>query len=339
MSSALSDLAKEHRLLVFNDLRYLRGAQDKSLVDQFVSDARNAHHFILGDEASLAVGKWIAGCEDILLDQRQFAKPPFPKIYVEISISELHRGIGRATSGPPETSDDRLGYLVVDRHVRTICTGRGTTPIIGLWQYWTDTPDPSTLLPGASIELENWMRIALQLGSTTDVLKDEAQRAAIARGTRITSTIPHLIKTGKEARQLISASAGELRTLWAILLLINQHRNKINLINVPRQIANTAKGRKVYAAHTLISIPLHEPQEARRIYYPSQRASPIGHMVRGHWMRFHLHKGCIHQWPPIPDDNSRFHCARCNGWRIWCKPHARGDTSRGFATHGYEMIP
>jgi hypothetical protein len=347
--SSLSKLARERRLNIIDDLKNHHREPRKREVESLVADARGAHRFILGDEASFAVGRWIGACGDLLLDNLQFAKPPFEKTYIELSIVELNDGIGAPTAGPRDQSDDRIGFLIDGDRVRTVVSGPSYPTVgMGVWTYRLNTPDAGRFMDGP-VEREEWLRTTLLLGSTTGALKDEAQLAAITRGTVIRSTAPPKIMEERikgpkgqvwtRAVEFVRCAAGEMRTLWAVLLLINQHRHRLGFANMPREVAITPRGRRVFAAHTLVSVPLHAPEATRRFYYPSLRASPIGHEVRGCWVHLHLRPGCTHEWPTIPDEHNHFVCARCQGFRTWRKPHVRGHTEIGINLHTYEVTP
>lgn len=356
--TALPKLAKDRRLNVIEDLwlpidkEFPKSAMRRlqSYYAAMLHDARTARRFILGDEASFQVGRWIDACEDILLDNLQFAKPPFERCYVEMSVGELHRGLGRPISGPQETADDRLGFLIIGNHVRVVVSGpveKGAQ--MGAWDYWLNTPDDDPVIVQGHNDRNEWTRLKLILGSTMHALKDEHQRLAICYGTRVRTYIPDFMREVREwdptnstiqtkMLNVVAGSAGELRNLWAVLLLINQHRRHLSFQDMPRQVALTPR-RRVYQAHTLVTLPIHPPEAVRRTYYPNTRASPVGHEVRGHWVRFHLEPGCVHEWPMIPDDHGHFVCERCRGWRTWKKAYHRGNAVAGYDVHTYEVTP
>jgi hypothetical protein len=189
---------------------------------------------------------------------------------------------------------------------------------------------------------DTWNRLVVLLGTTAEHVKDNQQILEITRNIRIMPTVSferYSSLPKKNFLSLVQAMCGEIRTLWAALLLINQHHKKLQFQEVPRQIANTYKGRKVYLAHTLVSIPMHTPIEARRLYYPAMRASPVGHEVRGHWANFHLAFGCDHAWPLFPNDEGRFVCKRCLGFRRWKNAFHRGHSGEGYNKITYEIKP
>jgi len=344
--SELKALGRDKRLGIIDNLAWHDPSQ-KTHVENMRADARVARRFILGDEASLEVGKWTRACEDLLLDNLQFAKPPFPVTYVELSIREMHRGLMRPVTGPEKDADDRLAFLIRDNHVRTLCSAPNYKTAAGCWEYWMNTPENDIHLTTDTVERNEWVRTALLLGSTVEALRDEAQRLALIYGTRIRCHMPRSEreirrwgpnKLIKNIEKLVQGAAGEMRTLWAVLLLINQHHHRLNFTHVPRHVSFVPQ-RKVFQAHTLVTIPITPEAAIRHTYYPNTRASPVGHEVRGHWMHLHLHKGCVHDWPTIPDNQGHFVCASCRGWRTWRKPHHRGDASKGINLHTYEVTP
>jgi len=354
----LPTLKRDKRLNIVDDVERFTPRADQFYLNEarwivnLKHDAYNARRFIFGDEASLELGKWINSCEDLLLDNRHFAKPPFPSTYIELTIHKVHDGIGRPTSGPKETGDDRLGFLIVGNHVRTVVSSHKVNgPCPGVWHYWLDTPDEHQLIRG-SRERNEWARATLLLGTTAKAIRDDEQKQAIANGTRIRCVIPSIWKdirewdedTGAVKQQitnLIMSAAGEMRTLWAALLLISQHRRHLRFQEVPRHVSFVPK-RKVFMGHTIVNIPITAPENMRHTYYPNTRASPVGHEVRGHWMHWHRGESCLQRWPgssPIPDDKGHFTCAGCNGFWTWKKQHHRGDAGHGISLQTWEVTP
>jgi len=357
--SSLPILARDRRLNIIDHVETYAetdgrstpaGPFEREHVARLRADAREARRFILGDEASYEVGKWIAACEDLLLDNVQFAKAPFPTTYVEVSISEVNRGIGRKVAGPLETADDRLGYLIKGDHVRLVCSAmhvKGANPTT--WNYWLNTPeDEPFLVPGHN--RNEWLRVKLFLGTTALALKDDEQLVRFAYRIRVRNLLPEMVrqtrywdhdaaKVKATIEHMVHCAAGELRTLLAVLLLINQHRHRLHFAEVGRHVSLVPQ-RKVYTGHTLVSLPIGLSREGtRKTFYPNTRHSPVGHDVRGHWMRFHLQEHCVHRFPDLPDDDGHFVCASCRGWRTWKRAHRRGDSSKGLNIQTYEVTP
>lgn len=345
----ITSLAKQHRLHVIDDVEPF-GQKDKPFVERLRLDRTGAERLIFGDDASYALGQWIAGCEDIMLDNLQFAKTPFPKTYMELTLWRVHQGLNRAVSGPWETADDRIGFLIVGNHVRSVITSRDRkSSHMGLFEYWMETPESKRLM-GGPLHKEVGLRAALLLGSSYHTLDDADIFNYIINGTRIrcfiddskflAERVMHNGKMVTRFEQLVWNCCGEMRTLWAALLMLNQHRKRLNLDHVPREARITARGRKVYLAHTLITIPMSDsPEQARKTFYPDTRASPVGHRVRAHWRDYHKREGCVHEWPLYPDDDGHYKCAKCPGYRRRIENFHRGRSDSGYNLHTYEVTP
>lgn len=360
--SEIPSLAKQRRLNIIDDVRHYN-EKDKALVERLHQDKVGSERIILGDDASFALGKWIVDCEEDIMRNLQFALPPFPKTYIELTIWRCHQGIDRKTSGPVETADDRIGFLIDGKHVRVMSSSQHGMhrpffkhPAVGIFHYWLDTPETERLIEGP-IEREAALRAALLFGTSAHALDDEAMFRLIVGSTRIRCLTPlsekflseRLLDQGRvktRFEQLVSNCAGELRTMWAVLLLLNQHRHRIQTHGVPRETLVTARGRKVYMAHTLITIPIFStPAETRKCFYPNTRASPVGHDVRAHWRDYHDRKNCTSfwaqgmSWPLLPDDDGRFQCPNCHGYRRRIASFSRGRSDVGYNLHTYEVTP
>lgn len=344
----IPSLAKQRRLHIIDDVAAIND-YDKQKVERLRIDKTGAERIILGDDASFALGQWIAACEEDLIHNLQFALPPFPKTYVELTLWKVHKGISRPTSGDDDTSDDRVGFLINGKHVRTLVTARHLKQCsLGLFEYWVDTPESNRLMDGPA-EREIAARAALLMGSSYHALTDHAIFTKLIGGTRIRCIVDdHKFlneRTTHDGRvitrfeALARNCAGELRTLWAVLLMLNQHRHHLQSHLVSRQAMVTPKGRKVYLAHTLITIPMFSsPELTRKTFYPNTRASPVGHRVRAHWRDYHKRAGCEHQWPLFPDEDGHFHCARCPGYRVRIENFHRGRSDEGYNLHTYEVV-
>lgn len=350
----IPSLAKQRRLHIIDDVVPISNV-DKRLVERLHFDKQGAERIIFGDEASYALGRWVRDCEDLFLSNIQFAAPPFPKTYLELTLWQFHRGLGRPVSGPEETADDRFGFLIVGKHVRTVVNsnmGR-RHPHNGFFEYWMNTPESNRLMDGPLGREIAW-RGGLLMGSSYHALDDRNLFVHILNGTRIRPMLyddPNFRKyleervmvgnrVGTRLQSFIKDCAGEMRTLWAALLILNQHRQRIGSRNVPRETLITPRGRKIYLAHTLITIPMFPtPAETRKAFYPAMRTSPVGHRVIAHWRDYHKRAGCDHVWPLFPDEDGRYHCPKCPGYRVRIQSFHRGRTEIGYNLHTYEVSP
>jgi hypothetical protein len=312
-----------------------------------------ARRFVFDAEASVHLGHFIRDCGDLIIANRRFAIPPFETVYLQCDIHTMIKAIGRQTSGNlfGGTPLDLLtGYLVHKGSVWPIAAGEPAPGKlrsgIGGFRYDLDTPVGSAaIFPGICLQdrgNEEWARMALLLGTTSHDMPDEETRLDIIHSIRITPNFElDWRKKSDLALRVFYGGMGDIRNLWAMLLLLNQTQ-RIRLEQVPWRAAIVKGRRKVYAAHSLVRLNLAPHETLRKVMLPSLRPLPRRrHAVRGHFMHIHLRQHCIHVWPALPeiDDNNtpRWTCQNCKGLRIWRRDHWRGTAAEGFVDTDYSV--
>ena len=319
-----------------------------------------AGRFIFSDEASHQLGLLTKKTQDLMLKNHQFAIPPTPVTYVQLNLRVFHEALGAKTSNNLAifdgiSPDERVGYL--------------WTP--GGLHAFSDSYDQSFAAPTAFVlkkvqpgyehitapiayspqgysaeelvanignilqETQEWNRLAHLLGSSLHHMPDEETRLAFVYGWAMEPTYNGLDYS--QTRLWLSGS-GELRTVIAAILAINQPQ-VVHLTSVGRSIGHPLGKRTVYAAHSVVSIELGKRKQYRRLFVGGTHAAPRRHRVRGHFVHYHCKKGCVHDWPIMPDrtDPPSWMCRVCNGLRIWKKAFARGDAAKGFVTNEYDI--
>lgn len=311
-----------------------------------------ARRFVLSVKASERLGHFIRECEDLVLDNQQFALAPYPVTYIELNCRAAYEAAGKrlwsngGTRDNDPHADETVGYLIDGRRISVFTRTRAGEFGMGPFQFHDGTGFPSMrfepvdMPPNAPAD-SDWLRLATMLGTGLFAISgDDVRRAILARWTlQPAITEPEVYRHFKTAQ----CSAGDLRNIIAILLLLNQP-HVIRLIGQqPRP--HIAHGKRVvYAAHNVVEIELGRRREhMRRLFrHWSDRASPRRHEVRGHFAHYRLAEGCTHQWPFMPeageDGQPRWRCGACGGWRVWRASHERGDASRGFVTKEYSLI-
>lgn len=335
-----------HLLDIINPHSDFRDKGYKKAVDFVLAHQKDARRFIFDPQASLYLGHFIRDCGDLILLNRQFAIPPFDTTYVELNIQKVHEGIGKTTSNDifgAATADTQVGFLLRSDHVYTMAasdTSNGAS--VGLFSYrthghWRCGPIFGEPYVPADPN-DHWLRAALLLGTTVDDLPDEETRGWIIHTTAIVYNPDYV---GKTPHVNVYSCMGEMRTLWAALLLINQPRH-VETVKVPWQAGILRGKRHVYAAHNLVRINLSGQPNVRKVFLPSMVHTPRRrHEVKGHFMHWGLVKHCIHQWPMMPEigpnERARWQCVKCGGWRTWRKDHVRCDARVGFVTKDYHV--
>ena len=352
------------------DLLTTPGSRD---LDHVIAVRPMARRFIFDREASTHLGRFIRECGALIINNRQFAIPPFPITYIQVETDELLAAIDKGSSADVmgrEGRDTRVGYLIDGRRVWSMATDDRRASL-SLFRYEMDTPVSVGPILDEPVQLgdkdDEWARAVLLLGTTVHDLPDEDARLDVVRSNsirldsrikaratmntvpgnkgdvrvRITDETPGISRMQK--RTNVMASAGDLRNVWAALLLINQKRGNVSFRDVPWQAVIHKGKRKVFGAHSVVTIHLSPKQTIASVMRPGLHVPKAAHEVKGHFAHFNLKNGCVHEWPSMPDISDdgipRWHCLRCGGRRTWKKAYATGDARIGFTTKEYEVKP
>lgn len=304
-------------------------------VQPVAAAAPRARRFVFDKEASIFLGRFIRTCGDLIIANRQFAIPPFETVYIEFDMKAMML----EGNSPPdlEDQDTRVGYLIEGRTVYCVAaTDRmkdvGLTPFV--YEMDTDEAQPDlSMMHEQSIEGQELLKLSLMLGSGIENLDEKSRVEILARNVvRFMYPITNDGMFGK----LVQGSAGDLRNVWAILLLLNQPAN-VTFDPVPARRGIFSGKLRTYAAHNIVRIDIGRHRSIRRALAFESRSSPRRHEVRGHFAHYHLTDGCQHEWQTMPDEKGRWLCGRCDGYRVWRKNFLRGDAGKGFVTKSYEI--
>jgi len=137
--------------------------------------------------------------------------------------------------------------------------------------------------------------------------------------------------------EMIRESVGELRLTWMLLSTLNDLPTTFDHVRPTK--GYVAKGRyRRFSEHTVITlnVPSHRSLKtlaARVLTNLRKRA----HHVRGFWRNDWRHMPatqCEHVWQ---GDEQHIRCEHCGGRKSWITEHVRGDASRGFVLHDYNI--
>lgn len=310
-------------------------AQVRSAAGKIAAIVPRARRFVFDQDASLFLGRFVRECGDLIICNRQFAIPPFPTTYVEMDLRAMLTGKG-AASMIDAASDFRVGYLIDGQRIYGVAEsamGAGIMPFV--YEMGTDAPQPSlSMMHARSIERQEWLKLAALLGSSVEHLDGASREDILAR-----NTVRFLYDMGDDGNlfeRIVQGSAGDLRNVWAMLLLLNQP-GKVTMEAVPASRGIYRGKLRTYAAHNVVRIDIGRHRSIRRALTFEHRSSPRRHEVRGHFVHYHLMEGCEHVWPHLPDHEGRWRCSRCDGMRVWRKDFLRGDAGKGFVTKTYDV--
>jgi hypothetical protein len=300
--------------------------------------------FIFDEEASRKLGVFIRDCPDILIDQLEFARPPYDPFYAEIDIFAAHQALGKPTTQQLEKyrdtpSDWRIGFIYDHGGIVSLVNE-------------VNKPEAKAMPFGIAdlIHRERGMGTPFRLneegkdiyhqqvllGTTWDDITP-AQREAFATRFSLnyyghSASLEDWIKKF-DFHNLM----GEARTYAATVLLLYQQRH-ITIGSRPYERKIVRGKLRTFMAHHTVTIHL-EATEMRKALGLGHHASPRRHEVRTHYAhRYGTRGACEHNWIRIENAaNEQWRCAHCNRLRWLRKTHLRGDAAKGFVTKHYEV--
>lgn len=302
-----------------------------------------ARRYLFDSAASAFLGRFIRDCGDLILKNREFAIPPYTTTYVEMDMDAMVKAIGMTTSGDVlpasylgSKADSKVGYLIHDGRVNVFVedTVNGVAQVSPL-QYRIGAPHRVEDPVLSKTNDPEWTRLALLCGTTLHDMPDEDTRADILAHNRVQMLVPGV--TPDQMHVLIQGSFGDVRNVWAALLLLNQP-GKVTFQKVAATRRIVRGKLKAFAAHHVVEVKIGDRvKNLRAALHFEKRLSPRRHEVRGHFVHYGIDENCIHEWSMLPDQEQRWTCRCCGGKRTWRKDFVRGDASRGFVTKEYEV--
>lgn len=327
---------------------------------RIVASRYSVKRCVFSPKASLLLGELAFESPDIIVDNRQFAIPPFDNMYVELDYSAMIQDeeykIASQAVGESVTKA-LIGYLILggtDVYVmgsyEDVFGGShfGIMPVKYTINH-TDTPkdffssihpirpftadDDFTVLSEFYPNLipQELMKLLLLTGAVTN------HRAVIKNHRSILNTYGvHLnsLAISDDVSSALEFSQGQLFWLLGAILLMHQ-RPLVNYVDVPATSRIIKGKRKAYASYKIIEIDLGKVKTIRRAFQSTPHGSPIGYEIPNHYRHRHgLEHGCGHEWSSR-DEKGHWHCLRCGRLRYMVKEHAAGDSSRGWSHADY----
>lgn len=312
---------------------------------------RLAQRFQFTDESTVMAARLASEYPDTIIHNYQFALPPYPTTYIEYNSRAWADAFGLNNYDCEQTDmDTKVGHLIHDMAVATaidlgdvlkdLKIKTGVCP----WMYTLDSNkgylnnmkqvcwdtegtkklrDPklchAAMLLGTSL---NHARASI----TDEILED--------LNTRVRLYVEHTVKS-VDCTDLIKTFIGEMRTLWALLLFLNQPSHII-FDEIPASARMIGHKRIATPRFRLVRVKpkttVHHIQKAL-----TARGKPGHHQVREFWRNFDKNEQCNHSWPLMPDDEGVFQCNSCSQWRVRVTSHWRGDEKRPVIRRGYQV--
>jgi hypothetical protein len=347
-------------------------------IKQMQNATRNARRFVFDEDAARRVARVVQEVPDLLAREVQFARAPYDITWIEfpsyiywLTLREENPRLYDAQGewGDVETADHTIGYLIDHNRINTVTLGTVSEPdgppYITPIQYRLNTEWPvedqlqfAQLIGASRLGID-----AFLWGSTYDKLSWEERR--LLRDYNMVERVPlnpynrisELWSQPGSLAGVARGSVGELRTVIAMLLMLNRPS-----LTTYRQTLPTRKlpyhGRNIpYMSHTVVDVTLDPVPTLRLIGTPEgESVARRRHEVRGHYCHDKTARdyakiaGCIHEWiatnedwTPVDatyprDEVKHWRCSVCEGKRWWRDAHERGTAEVGFVAHdGYDV--
>jgi hypothetical protein len=280
-------------------------------------------------KASHFLGRFIFECTDLIIENREFALAPYPVTYLEMDMDAVFsHGTKRACD---QSHHGRMGYLLDGKTIYVFIDGsfafKDKPSVLSCLEFSLNTP---VSIEGMD-QHELSRRAYAILGESPDF--DWPETLDVIRSVSMVDRL-----SSKDVPEHNPENTtGDVRNVWAALLMLNQPANKVTLERVPFRKALIKGKRHVYAPHHSVTVHVGDREPIPRAFSLSTRSPLRRHEVRGHYMHFGFVRDCEHDWQPL--NNSlpikRWQCPKCSTRRTWRPSFERGDASLGYVTKTY----
>ena len=306
--------------------------------------------FVLTESAAIKVATAIRQYPEMLVEQGIFARTPFERCWIEFPSEQYHTILApnQINSGV----DAKVGYLFDGDRVY-IGAGDGIDSI---------SLSPLIVHLHHPLSMREEIRLAEELklsraqldnfywgGTMLDILSWDIRRGLRSQhGFSI--DLRDDFKGKVSGDDFLRFTAGEVRNIIGLLLMINQPSSILRTETIDRRKTMSHKGARVLMGHSIITLNLDKRSRPDRLFRPphSVHASPRWHEVANHWCNDKVARtkgysiddtktmrgiGHAHEWVQDEDGSLKFTCKICGGrrWRRIMK-NGRGDRSRGIIT-------
>lgn len=320
---------KEQRLTLL-DTAELQSGKLRPIVNAAWKQRHNARRFIFDREASARVGEMLRENMDLLIDNIEFARPPYPTTFFELDSRAMWHGWHPEVPSNT-TADEKVGFLIHNGSVivlasgpvfKTTEDGRGLTAVytkkaaVCGMSFRINRPQslPFAKLTGLPTELADLCKVSYVFGGQREqdahyfvdrltertkvnlpAIGDAWTHAQIAAHFDVTPS--YINNKPSEVIKLSFLGGGDPMLLTTMLLLLNQPSRYVDLEHVGREVGLWRGARMVFHEHHVVHLKLGRSAKVRDIFNLTDRRAPIAHEVMGHWKHYNKSLGCSHHHP------------------------------------------
>jgi len=344
---------------VVNHKRGIETLIDPKTVAQIQAKVRVAHKYVFDETAASRVGQVVGQIPSLVVREYKFARAPYDLTWIEYPHyaywPELHKhpNFGADVMKQQDgKSDFMVGYLIDHNTVYTVSGGTLSNKNVFDCALWPMVYELNTEWPFKE-QLDMAMRLSVSRlgldeyfwGSSSNMLSFDEMRVLRDHNAM------YLLKTNpragvKHIEEILHAARGDLRTVVAILLMLNRPSVTQYKQTLPNY-RSFHKGKMFpFVKHVQVTVNLDPMPEMKLIGTPQGDSVPRRfHEVEGHYCHnqeardYARIAGCIHDWQdtdedwlPIASDSQTVHhwlCKVCHGKRWWTKEHWRGNPTVG----------
>lgn len=363
---SLADLFTNHKFTLHD--KYRAGIPLKMIGD-LQAKVRKAKKYVFDDDASMRIGEVTRDIPDLLVRESRFARAPYELTWIEINSVAMWRAMYANNSNMlAEEHPDRAQRLgmIIDNDAAYLVAGVHEKPYESISHVaafvYTLNGDPELWTMFGNIvgdtnnsKLREIMN-GFYWGTTTRDLSDDVLYEASKHFSCHTIMENFATLKGQTVRALMAECNGDLRTIIAILLMLNRPSITMYKHTLPNHRGFIRNKLVAYTAHTVVTISL-DPQPILKLIGTSRGESieRRWHEVEGHFCHDKTSRdyariaGCIHDWCDTDDDwipmagnyaRSEIHhwqCQACGGKRWWRNKHERGNQNLGEVVKEYKV--
>lgn len=303
--------------------------------------------FVLTESAAVKIGEAIRAYPEMLVEHGWFARTPFPTCWIEIPAPPFHEAIVPGTGTPEQ--DERVGYLF---HNDTVYVGASNGKADGadfsplVYNLHTPNTLEEQLEQAQTMKVSRMQLDNFYWGKTMSEGLDRATLRGLRDQHGFSIQCDERFRGKFEGADWLGFSAGEVRNIIGLLLMINQPSGVLHTTAMPRRKTMTIRGTRVLMAHSVVTLNLDRRSKPSRLLQrpAGSHASPRWHEVMNHWCndsvartrghslddpKTHGRGDHAHVWEK-DDEKLVATCTICGG-RRWRREMAngRGDRSKG----------